>query len=184
MSTSETSEFPVDSCPCGRGKIIKYITTQDNPWSSADISYGIDCTRCAQEWGITTYGTLTNLESERPYQEACRLEREVATQLHSLVDGLVDEYFKNFNAKTMTAELREMQRLGISTMGIVQFRKAVREGRKPSERAYSLRNLDWLSDLAGAVGQDVAFHRLRARYDEVVARTAATAKGVVRRTVN
>jgi hypothetical protein len=99
------------------------------------------------------------------------------------VNGLVDEYFRNFNAKTMTAELREMQRLGISTMGIVQFRKAVHEGRKPSERSHALRNLDWLSGLAKAVGQEDVFHQLRARYDDAVARTAATAESVVRRTV-
>jgi hypothetical protein len=183
MSTSETTDFPVGECPCGNGKILNYVTTQDNPWSSADISYGIDCSRCAREWEITSYGTLTNRESERPYNEAYRVEREIATELHSLVDCLVDQYFQNLGAKTMIAELREMQRLGISSMNIAQFRKAVRAGRKPSERAYALRNLEWLSGLARAAGKEPAFQHLRARYDDAVARTAEIAKAVVRRSV-
>ncbi|RWI57170.1 MAG: hypothetical protein EOR16_16510 [Mesorhizobium sp.] len=120
MSTSETTEFPVANCPCGKGRILKYVTTQDNPWSSADVSYGVDCSQCAREWEITSHGTLTNRESERPYNEAYRAGREIATELHSLVDGLVDQYFEDFGAKTMTAELREMQRLGISKMNIAQ----------------------------------------------------------------
>ncbi|MFK4667323.1 hypothetical protein [Bradyrhizobium ottawaense] len=65
-----------------------------------------------------------------------------------IVDELVDRYFEDFAAKTMTAELREMQRLGISTMNIAQFRKAVHEGRPPSERPYALKNPDWLFGLA------------------------------------
>lgn len=181
MSTSETTEFPAADCPCGKGKILKYVTTQDNPWSSADVSYGIDCSRCAGEWEITSYGTLTNRESERPHKEAYRAEREIATERHSLVDGLVDQYFQNFGAKTMIAELREMQRLGISKMNIVQFRKAVRDGRKPSERAHALKNLDWLSDLASAAGKASTFRQLRARYDNAIERTADAAKAVIRR---
>jgi len=183
VSTSETTEFPVGECPCGNGRILKYVTTQDNPWSSADISYGIDCARCAGEWEITSYGALTNNESERPYKDAYRAERAIAGKFHSLVDGLVDEYFRKFNAKTMTAELREMQRLGISTMNIAQFRKAVRDGRRPSERAYALKNLEWLSGLATAAGQELAFQQLRTRYDQAAARTAEMAKEVVRRSI-
>lgn len=180
MSTSETTDFPIGECPCGNGKILKYVTTQDNPWSSADISYGIDCPRCAGEWAITSYGTLTNRESERPYNEAYRAEREIAAELHSLVDGLVDQYFQNFGAKTMAAELREMQRLGISTMNIDQFRKATRAGRRPSERAYALKNLDWLSGLAKAAGKESVFRQLRARHEGAVARTVEAGKAVIR----
>lgn len=183
MSTSETTDFSVGPCPCGGGTIRKYVITQDNPWSSADISYGIECSRCAGEWEITSYGTLTNRDSEKPHKEAYRAERQIAAELHSLVDGLVDQYFQNFGATTLTAELREMQRLGISTMNIVQFRKAAREGRRPSERSYALRNLDWLSSLAKAADKDSTFVQLHKSYDEARARTAETAKAVVRRPV-
>lgn len=181
MSTSETSDFSVGPCPCGGRTIRKYVTTQDNPWSSADISYGIDCSRCAREWDITNYGSLTNRNSERPHQEAYRAERQIAAELHSLIDDLVDRYFQNFGATTMTAELREMQRLGISTMNITQFRKAVHDGQRPSERSYALRNLDWLSSLANAAGKDTVFAQLRKRYDEAREKTAETAKAVIRR---
>ena len=83
----------------------------------------------------------------------------------------------------MTAELREMQRLGISTMNIAQFPKAVREGRRPSERAYALKNLEWLSGLGITAGQEAAFEELRRRYDKATARTAEAAKKFVRRSV-
>ncbi|MFX9193163.1 hypothetical protein ABTN81_19380, partial [Acinetobacter baumannii] len=85
--------------------------------------------------------------------------------------------------RTMTAELREMQRLGISSMNIAQFRKATREGRRPSQRAYALKNLEWLSGLAAAAGQESTFTQLRTRYDEAAARTAETATRVVRRSI-
>ncbi|MCK1708132.1 MULTISPECIES: hypothetical protein [unclassified Bradyrhizobium] len=81
----------------------------------------------------------------------------------------------------MTAELREMQRLGISTMNITQFRKAVHDGQRPSERSYALRNLDWLSSLANAAGKDTVFAQLRKRYDEAREKTAETEKAVIRR---
>jgi hypothetical protein len=183
MSTSETVDFPVGDCPCGNGKILKYVTTQDNPWSSADISYEIHCSRCVSEWQITNYGLLTNRESERPHNEAYQAEQATARDLHSLVDDLVDQYFQDFGAKTMTGELREMQRLGISTMNIAQFRQAVRAGRRPSERAYALRNIDWLSSLAKAAGKESAFWELRVRQDEAREKTAETAKAVIRRSV-
>jgi hypothetical protein len=45
MSTSETVDFELGPCPSGGGNIIQSITTQDNPWSSAQVSYSIDCVR-------------------------------------------------------------------------------------------------------------------------------------------
>jgi hypothetical protein len=41
MSTSETTHSAIGNCPCGNGKIIESYTTQDNPWSSADIGFSI-----------------------------------------------------------------------------------------------------------------------------------------------
>ena len=182
MSTSETVEFAVGPCPCGSGAIVKSVTTQDNPWSSADISYGINCPKCAGAWDITS-GTLTNRESARPHQEAYRAERQASAELHVIVDELVDRYFEDFGAKTMTAELREMQRLGISTMNIAQFRKAVHEGRRPLERSYALKNPDWLFSVAKEAEKEEAFVQLRDKYNDARARTADTAKAVIRRRI-
>ncbi|TKD45608.1 MAG: hypothetical protein E5W98_12995 [Mesorhizobium sp.] len=183
MSTSETTDFPVADCPCGKGKILKFITTQDNPWSSAYISYGISCSRCSSEWEVSSYGTLTNRESEKPHKEAYRAEREISGRLHAIIDGLVDQYFANFAAKTMAAELREMQRLGISRLNIDQFRKAKREGRTPSENAYALKNLDWLSRLAKTAGKETEFQMLRGQYEEASRKTKETSGNIIRRSV-
>jgi hypothetical protein len=48
MSTSETDEYKIGKCPCGNGDIIKSVTTQDNPWSGADIYYRVDCDKCRE----------------------------------------------------------------------------------------------------------------------------------------
>lgn len=100
-----------------------------------------------------------------------------------IVDELVDRYFEDFAAKMMTAELREMQRLGISTMNIAQFRKAVHEGRPPSERPYALKNPDWLFGLAREAEKEAVFVQLRDKYNDARARTADAAEALIRRRI-
>src|SRR5579859_4356481 len=112
MSTSETVDFELGPCPCGAGKLVKSITTQDNPWSSADISYSIACASCSQAWRIEGHG-LVNVQSEAPYSAAYREERAKHAALNALCGPLVDSYFRVFAAKSKKAEHAEMARLGI-----------------------------------------------------------------------
>lgn len=181
MSTSETVEFTVGACPCGAGNVVRHVTTQDNPWSSADISYSIDCRECRRDWTITGGGVLTNSESEKPYVEAQRIELEVSKDVRALVDALVNQYFEKFAARTMVDEWREMQRLDITTMNINQFRRAARNGERPAQRCYGLRNHSWIFDLAEAAGKKEELTDSLARLDQAKRKRVETAKGIVRR---
>ena len=174
MSTSETVEFEVDACPCGQGKIIKYVTTQDNPWSKADIGYGIGCTKCAIEWRFEYHRSsgLVNRASEIPYIEASREEDATSKALQALIDPVVDAYFASRLPRPMTHELREMQALGISRQNIKDYRQARKQGRKHSELTCALKNLDWLAKLMANKGNMDRFGSLRSEYERT--RSAAS----------
>ncbi|MER9740578.1 hypothetical protein [Mesorhizobium sp. M0187] len=183
MSTSETTEFAVMDCPCGRGKILRYITTQDNPWSSAHSSYGTNCGACSDDWEISNYGTMTNRESERPYKAAYREEQDIVSLIHAATRDLIDQYFEEFASKPATVELREMQRLGVARLNIDQFRQARRQGSKPSENIHALRNLTWLTDLAHSAGREDEFGRLRADYEAAATKTKEAKNNVISRSI-
>lgn len=174
MSTSETVDFEVDACPCGEGKIIKYVTTQDNPWSRAHISYGIGCPKCASEWRMEYHRSsgFVNRASEKPYLDASKEEEAASKALHELVDPVVDAYFASRLPRPMTHELREMQGLGISRLNIEQYRQERRRDRKHSELTFALKNLDWLAKLIAKDGNSERFDSLRTDYERT--RTAAS----------
>src|SRR5689334_8093734 len=69
MSTSETVSFKACDCPCGAGEVTRHVTTQDNPWSSADIHLTLDCPVCAQAWQLR-FEALELIESLQPYRAA------------------------------------------------------------------------------------------------------------------
>jgi hypothetical protein len=184
MSTSETVDLEIAACPCGAGKIIKYITTQDNPWSSADISYGIGCRKCAGEWRIATYGGMINIESERPYREAYATENALSAQIHEIVDPLVNAHFTRLALRAMTAELREMHRLGIARINIDQYRKERRRGRSYADLTHALNNLEWLSRLVSEAGKGEGFAELRSAYEDAKRRSTATQSQIIRRSID
>lgn len=146
MSTSETTTFEVGVCPCGNGRIVKHITTQDNPWSSADIAYEIQCPKCSSEWRLE-HRQLILRASEAPYKNARVKEHSEYEKLRVLVDGLVNGYFASFSAPSKKAELAEMQRLGISNHSYNSFLKEKRAGKPPAQLCFGLRNLPWLRRL-------------------------------------
>lgn len=84
MSTSETVEWTLGKCPCGLGEIVNEITTQDNPWSSADSNLFIRCERCASEWRIE-HRHLVKKGSDSEYKAAWAHELACAQQVTGLL---------------------------------------------------------------------------------------------------
>jgi hypothetical protein len=151
MSTSETVDFEIGACPCGKGQIIRSVTTQDNPWSGADIRYSIGCEACRREWHIR-HGVLVKSASETPYKAAYAAESARRNELNATINPLVDSYFSNFAAKTKKAEHAEMVRLGIFTGSYRDYLNRRREGNAYSQSSNGFRNPTWLQSLADRAG--------------------------------
>lgn len=134
-------------CPCGHGEIVKHVTTQDNPWSSADIAYSIDCAKCSAEWRLE-YEHLVLRSSEVGYKASGQHLDESFKPLHKLVNTLVADYFASFAAKSKKAELAEMARLGICDAKYPAYLRYRREGKSPADICYGLKNIPWLMSLA------------------------------------
>ena len=153
LSTSETVEFEVGKCPCGNGAIVKSVTTQDNPWSSADISYSISCTTCSSEW-ILEYGSLSSRTESNALRAAENEQRKVEKEIRSMVAPLVDHHFFQLGLPTMAAEHRELLRLGITTGDVRQYRKSRSAGgKKISEICMPTRNQAWIETLISSAGK-------------------------------
>jgi hypothetical protein len=130
MSTSETVEFPVGACPCGQGRIVRSVTSQDNPWSSADIFHYIDCRQCAGIWRMENERFL-DTRTEADYNTATQHERLCREKLHELIEAHVNRYFADFGAETIKAEHAEMIRLGITSQNYRSTSKAKTKGARP-----------------------------------------------------
>jgi hypothetical protein len=180
MSTSETDDFDLGPCPCGAGRLVQSITTQDNPWSSADVSYSIDCPSCSR--GSRIDGRkLVNVESEAPYNAAAREERTKYAELMQLCRPIVDSYFQAFAAKTKKAEHAEMVKLEIYSGSYRNFLKDKTERKACSEIAYPLRNPGWLSDLAKRAGVEGELDLRLKEFEDSKKRTSEAYKAIVRK---
>lgn len=151
MSTSETDEFELGACPCGAGKIIKSVTTQDNPWSGADISYWIRCPACSVEWRIES-GSLVKVASERPYEAAIKVASRAHDAVKLIADRLVAGYFATFGAKTKKAEHAEAVRLGIFKHDYRSYLRSRANAATPAGACHALANTAWVKKLANGAG--------------------------------
>lgn len=163
MSTSETTEYSVGLCPCGEGDIIKTITTQDNPWSSADISVRINCPKCSAEWSVF-YNQLILRSSQQVSDKARQELLEIERHLRSVAEPLFEEHFADFSSKK--AELAELHRLGITQetyRSYLDTRKT-----KPSivHCCDPLRNIAWLRQLAEQGGRLRELDALLSKHQE------------------
>lgn len=147
MSTSETVHIDKGPCPCGLGRVIQHITTQDNPWSNSDIAYSVACARCSTEWHIDG-SSLVQKASERPYLAACETEADARHALRTRTDRLVNAYFEAFKAPNKKAEHAEMKQLGITSLSYRQYLAHKRQGGTPASASYARRNESWLLALA------------------------------------
>jgi hypothetical protein len=102
MSTSETDEYKIGTCPCGKGAIIRTMITQDNPWSSADISHRIECDACRGEWELSRSGDRLTLRSSTiTSQQAGKVQMSARHDLDVYVRGLAAKHYaaQKFNTK-------------------------------------------------------------------------------------
>lgn len=182
MSTSETVDFELGPCPCGAGKLVQSITTQDNPWSSADVGYSIDCPSCSLGWRIDGR-RLVNVKSEALYNAASCEERARYAALRQLCDPLIDSYFLAFTAKTKKAEHAEMVRLGIYSGSYRNFLASKRERKPCSEIAYGLRNYDWLSNQARKAGIGFEFERRLSELKDAKKQSSDAYKTIIRQPI-
>jgi hypothetical protein len=182
MSTSETVEFEVGPCPCGNGKIMKHVTTQDSPWSSADISLDIACGNCRAEWRIEN-SSLVKKSTETAFQMAQAGERPKYDALKHISIRLTDAYFVKFSAKTKKAEHAEMVRLGIYKGSYRDFLKARAKGKSLAAVCHALGNKKWLADLAAEAGVSEEFGRALAEFEVAQKRTSDAYGLIVRRPI-
>lgn len=164
MSTLETVEQRVGACPCGKGYILASITTEDNPWSSADISYLVDCKPCDAKWKVDGKRLVSRAEMTA-LSKARNSYHAIAAKMDALCDPVVDAYFAEFAAPSMAAEHREMLRLNITTSDIRNFRKGKRVGKKASELSFARRNTKWLAQRLKDAGLYETFEALQSELD-------------------
>lgn len=151
MSTSETVTFDKGPCPCRGGHIAQHVTTQDNSWSSADISYSIECEKCSREWRIN-HTTLVLRSSEAPYTSASAAEEAAKQPLQALAHSIVANHFSGFSASSKKAEHAELEQHGLTSMSYRQYLEHRRNGGTIATAAVPLRNRQWLNDAAKQQG--------------------------------
>ena len=166
MSTSETYEINVATCPCGKGSIVKTVTSYDNPWSGADISHSIDCDKCSKKWSLSYGNNLQCVADVRKYKKAAEKYHALKGRMNNLINPLVDQYFTDFDAPSMAAEHREMQRLDLTRDNIRNFRKGKNEGKRPSQLCYALLNLEWVRTLLKTSDKIETFDDLQEKMSE------------------
>lgn len=182
MSTSETVEFDKGPCPCGNGRLIQYVTTQDNPWSTADVAYEIDCSKCNTEWRIDSRWLVLRA-SEAPHARARATEAIAYRELRTLETQLVDKYFAELDASSKKAEHRELERLGISSMSYRQYLSHKSAGGSPGSAAYPRRNEMWLRSLAIQNNSGNRLDDLISQADNAKAAAKSAASQIVRRPI-
>jgi hypothetical protein len=182
MSTSETVTLNKGPCPCGAGHIAQHVTTQDNPWSTADTAYSVECLRCCTEWRLENK-TLVLRSSEDNYRIAKAKEKAASAPLLSLVNHIVTDYFARFAAPNKKVEHAEMIRPGITAMSYRQYLEHRRKGGSISEASYGLRNEEWLLSEAVAHSRGPELRSLIGTH--LAAREAANeaSKEIIRRKV-
>jgi hypothetical protein len=182
MSTSETTTFNKGPCPCGQGRLAQHVTTQDNPWSTADIVYSIECPGCSSEWRLDGK-TLILRSSEVAHAEATKTEQAAAQRLRALALSIVAHHFKPFAPGSKKAEHAELQRLGITSMSYRQYLDLRRNGGTIATAAAPTRNPTWLRGVADHQGRTQELDELTAAHTATEDARRATYEQVVRRNV-
>ncbi|MGO1069622.1 hypothetical protein [Lysobacter sp. CA199] len=166
MSTSETTTHDRGPCPCGNGTIIQHVTTQDNPWSSADSSYSIDCEECRNKWHRENEAPFFVLRSSETEHIAARQQEGAAyAAFDALSERLIADYFLSFPAKNKAREHAEMERLNLTSMTYRQYLAHRRSEESVASACDGRRNIDWILDQAAACGMQSKAAELLDRYE-------------------
>jgi hypothetical protein len=160
MSTSETDEYKIGTCPCGKGEVVKTVVTQDNPWSGADISYRLDCGECRNDWELSRSGDQLTLRSSKiPAQHSEKNKMQAQQSLATYVRDLAAKYYAAQNFKTKKAEREHLVELGISNGSYRTYLEDRK--RSPMHRVgYPNRNAAFVSKLVSAFGNEQQYERL------------------------
>jgi hypothetical protein len=183
MSTSETDEYKIGTCPCGKGEVIKTVVTQDNPWSGADISYRIECSKCRGDWELSRSGDeLTLRSSTIPAQHAGKIQMQARYNLDIYVRDLAARYYAAQNFKTKKAEREHLVELGISNGSYrtyLQDRK-----RSPMHGVgYPSRNPTFVSKLVSDYGDKHQYEKLLKSVAEAESAFKIASARIVRQSV-
>lgn len=156
MSTSETVSTALCPCPCAAGVVTHHITTQDNPWSTADHAHTIDCRHCSGQYRYE-HGHLVLRSSEAAYRLSSEEEKRCFDELQSVIVPLIEQYFSEFGAKTKKAEHAEIARLNLSSNSYRGYVAERSKGRSIASTCFGLRNESWLRGQAERRGTREAF---------------------------
>lgn len=182
MSTSETITFNRGACPCGAGHIAQHVTTQDNPWSGADVSYSIKCVRCCREWRLDD-STLILLSSEVPYLAASKAQEAAAAPLRDLVTTLMTQHFTAFAGRTKKAEHAVLTELRVCKMSYKQYLEHRKRGGTMATAADPRRNAIWLERVAAAQGKLAEWRSLDEAHQAACEQKNVAYKQIVRKRV-
>ncbi len=182
MSTSETIVFDVGPCPCGGGQISKRVVSQDNPWSSVDISYSINCPTCSREWRIKNE-SLVLWSSETLHNASLIAERAARDALHELLQTIVDNHFADFSAPTKKAEHMELQRLDLTNMSYRQYLEHKRKGGSFCTAVTPLRNRTWIQEAAKLLHVERQLEDLSEAYSQARQVRTHTGTQIVRKRI-
>jgi hypothetical protein len=184
MSTSETDEYTIGKCPCGKGEVIKTMVTQDNPWSSADISYRIECVQCRGAWELNRSGDqLTLLSSRIPSQQASTVQMSALRALNDYIRGLAAKYYATLHLKTKKAEHAFLVEKGIA----VGSYRTYLEDRKRSPMqgvGYLNKNQAFVNELIATYGDKAHHDALTTALADAEAAYKVAAAKIVRQAVS
>lgn len=184
MSTSETVTFEKGLCPCGDGRIVQRVTTQDNPWSTADISYSIECQKCCSDWRLeATSPVIVLRSSETEYLAALPLQHAAFHELSTASEQIISNYFTNLAVKNKKSEHAELQRLGLTSMNYRQYLAHRNVGGTAASASHGLRNTAWLLSQAATVSRYDEIVELIDRYERARRATTTAANLIIRRKV-
>jgi hypothetical protein len=184
MSTSDSVTLNKGPCPCGNGHIAQHVTTQDNPWSGADICYSIACDKCNDEWrleGDTCTAVLRASEVE--YTVAMRNQHSAYLSFTKDSEQLIEDYFASYPAKNKKMEHAEMERLNLTSMNYRQYLAHRRNGDSIASCCHGQRNKEWLFQQAAAYGKQREIEDLFNLYETTKNTASDAARLIVRRRV-
>ncbi len=182
MSTSETDIFNQGPCPCGNGKIVKQVISQDNPWSGVDISYSIDCPTCSRDWRVERR-TIVLRSSEKLFDSAFATMSGARSALHELLQSIVEHHFSGFSVPTNKAEHAELERLDLTHMSYRQYLEHKRKGGSISTATAPLKNRAWVQEAARNLNVEKQLEALFETNSQADRALTEARSQVVRRTI-
>jgi hypothetical protein len=184
MSTSETVTLNKGSCPCGNGHIAQHVTTQDNPWSGADICYSIECARCRADWRLDGDTSMAVLRSSETDFIAAQVREHSAYQSFNMASSqLIANYFSSFSARFRKHEHAEMVRLNITSMSYRHYLTHRGNGNSVESACHGERNTPWLLRQAAGCSRQSEIAELLDLYEKSRRSSSEAARRIVRRRV-